>query len=410
MRQGIFLSFATVLLWIGMIVAQENSAPRRATRIVFDGHIATVHLAQHFTTTIRLPEPVSSVVVGDPNLILAEHSPNEPLLVFVKPLSAAGETNILISTNNGRQFPLLLKSSAGSGKVTSEFDLLVVCRAAGTSFIEDSYPTSLIAETLALGAPISNHENGKPESTSTADPLPALLEKQRNRPLPKLQGDRLKVGIGPIEQRESQLIVLFSVVNSTAEVVELMAPQVQLAGQVKSGLLGKSSHWTTDKRRASQGFRLWPGQSVRGKSRKHDFIQLSDDGQHDGHECGRDSGHSGIHESGTGARKTGRQTRRHLGVRIVGIRAVIQHRVVGVAVGFLCGRVIPRTQINPQCASGAACFYKTRLPIDSMFDNLENNVSLDEWLDAFPEITRVQAQAVLELAKRTILASPIVHF
>jgi len=45
-----------------------------------------------------------------------------------------------------------------------------------------------------------------------------------------------------------------------------------------------------------------------------------------------------------------------------------------------------------------------------MFDNLENNVSLDEWLDAFPEITRVQAQAVLELAKRTILASPIVHF
>jgi len=98
MRQGIFLSFATVLLWIGMIVAQENSAPRRATRIVFDGHIATVHLAQHFTTTIRLPEPVSSVVVGDPNLILAEHSPNEPLLVFVKPLSAAGETNILIST------------------------------------------------------------------------------------------------------------------------------------------------------------------------------------------------------------------------------------------------------------------------------------------------------------------------
>jgi len=245
MRQGIFLSFATVLLWIGMIVAQENSAPRRATRIVFDGHIATVHLAQHFTTTIRLPEPVSSVVVGDPNLILAEHSPNEPLLVFVKPLSAAGETNILISTNNGRQFPLLLKSSAGSGKVTSEFDLLVVCRAAGTSFIEESYPTSLIAETLALGAPISNHENGKPESTSTADPLPALLEKQRNRPLPKLQGDRLKVGIGPIEQRESQLIVLFSVVNSTAEVVELMAPQVQLAGQVKSGLLGKSSHWTT---------------------------------------------------------------------------------------------------------------------------------------------------------------------
>jgi len=32
-------------------------------------------------------------------------------------------------------------------------------------------------------------------------------------------------------------------------------------------------------------------------------------------------------------------------LRIVGIRAVFQHRVVGVAVGFLCGRVMPRAQI-----------------------------------------------------------------
>jgi uncharacterized protein (DUF433 family) len=32
-------------------------------------------------------------------------------------------------------------------------------------------------------------------------------------------------------------------------------------------------------------------------------------------------------------------------------------------------------------------------------------VSLDEWLDAFPDITRAQAKAVLELAKQTMLAS-----
>jgi len=259
------MSFATLLLLIGTTVAQEPSAPRRATRVVFDGHIATVHLAQHFTTTIRLPDPVSSVIVGDPGLFLAEHSPNEPLLVFVKPLSAAGETNILISTNNGRQFPLLLKTSTGSGKSNSEFDLLVVCRVAGTSFIEESYPTSLIAETLALGAPSSNQENGK-LAPPASDPLPALVERQRNGSLPKLLGDRLKVGIGPVEQRDSQLIVLFSVVNSTAEVVELIAPQVQMAGHVKSGILGKNSRWTTvdqipvlefrlDKRRLTPGAR-----------------------------------------------------------------------------------------------------------------------------------------------------------
>jgi hypothetical protein len=124
----------------------------------------------------------------------------------------------------------------------------------------------LLAETQALGAPTSIQENEKP-APSTTDPLPALVEKQRNGPLPKLQGDRLKVGIGPVEQRGSQFIVLFSVVNSTAEVVELMAPQLQLAGYVKSGILGKSSRWTTvdqipvlefrlDKRRLIPGARV----------------------------------------------------------------------------------------------------------------------------------------------------------
>jgi uncharacterized protein (DUF433 family) len=65
----------------------------------------------------------------------------------------------------------------------------------------------------------------------------------------------------------------------------------------------------------------------------------------------------------------------------------------------------PLIWINPQRVSGAACFYKTRLPVDSLFDNLEDGVSLDEWLDAFPDITRAQAKAVLELAKQTMLAS-----
>ncbi len=65
----------------------------------------------------------------------------------------------------------------------------------------------------------------------------------------------------------------------------------------------------------------------------------------------------------------------------------------------------PLIWINPERVSGAPCFYKTRLPIDSLFENLEAGVSLDEWLDAFPDITREQAQAVLEFAKRSMFAS-----
>jgi uncharacterized protein (DUF433 family) len=62
----------------------------------------------------------------------------------------------------------------------------------------------------------------------------------------------------------------------------------------------------------------------------------------------------------------------------------------------------PLIWINPGRMSGAPCFYKTRLPVDSLFENLEGGVSLDEYIDAF-EISREQAIAVFEYAKTKML-------
>lgn len=63
----------------------------------------------------------------------------------------------------------------------------------------------------------------------------------------------------------------------------------------------------------------------------------------------------------------------------------------------------PLIWINPERMSGAPCFYKTRMPVDSLFENIEGGVSLDEWLDAFPSVTREQAVAVLEYAHSKLL-------
>ena len=63
----------------------------------------------------------------------------------------------------------------------------------------------------------------------------------------------------------------------------------------------------------------------------------------------------------------------------------------------------PLIWINPERMSGAPCFYKTRLPVDSLFTNIEGGVSLDEWLDAFPSVTRKHAVAVLEYAHHRML-------
>ncbi len=250
------ISTVLIVFWTGAVAAQERSVPRSAPRIIVEGRASTLHLSPRFTTTIRMPDPVSSVVVGDPTLFNAEHSPSEPLLVFIKPTTPAiAETNLLITTAGGRQFPLLLNSDGDVGRADSALDLLVVCRAAGTSFIDETYPVSLIAETVAVGSsPLD--EEAERAAPITGDPLIQLIERQRSRSLPQLQGDRLQVGIGQVVEVNSQFVVLFSVLNSTGEPVELMPPQVQLAGQTKSGLFKQSSRWTTVEQIPVMGFRL----------------------------------------------------------------------------------------------------------------------------------------------------------
>ncbi len=76
--------------------------PRILTKTELDGRVTVVEVAARFVTTIRLPETVNSVVVGDPSAFQVEHSEREPRLVFVKALTArpAG-TNLLISTTSG---------------------------------------------------------------------------------------------------------------------------------------------------------------------------------------------------------------------------------------------------------------------------------------------------------------------
>jgi len=59
--------------------------------------------------------------------------------------------------------------------------------------------------------------------------------------------------------------------------------------------------------------------------------------------------------------------------------------------------------VDPERLSGAPCFTGTRVPVDSLFTNLESGLSLDEYLDCFPDVTREQAVAVLDYAhKRTL--------
>jgi uncharacterized protein (DUF433 family) len=51
-------------------------------------------------------------------------------------------------------------------------------------------------------------------------------------------------------------------------------------------------------------------------------------------------------------------------------------------------------------AWGATVFAGTRVPVDTMYEYLEAGDTLDEFLRQFPTVTREQAVAVLESARR----------
>lgn len=56
---------------------------------------------------------------------------------------------------------------------------------------------------------------------------------------------------------------------------------------------------------------------------------------------------------------------------------------------------------DPQRLSGAWVFRGTRVPVAALFENLEDGISLAEFVELFPGVTQEQARAVLEHAARS---------
>ena len=135
---------------------QAPVEPIVLARSSLDDKVVALRLAPRIATSIRLPEPVNAVVIGDPENFLAEHSEREPELVTVKPVTdQPAQTNLLITTTLGHQLNLLL-SSPGEPKAGSlPVDILLTYSKpkSGSFLVEESaFPASLIAETAGIGA------------------------------------------------------------------------------------------------------------------------------------------------------------------------------------------------------------------------------------------------------------------
>ena len=58
--------------------------------------------------------------------------------------------------------------------------------------------------------------------------------------------------------------------------------------------------------------------------------------------------------------------------------------------------------IDNDILGGQPVFKGTRVPVESLFDHLEAGVSLDEFLDDFPTVSKEQAIALLDIANKLL--------
>ncbi len=60
--------------------------------------------------------------------------------------------------------------------------------------------------------------------------------------------------------------------------------------------------------------------------------------------------------------------------------------------------------VDPDILGGTPVFKGTRVPVKTLFEYLERNYTLDEFLECFPSVTRALACRVLERSESALLA------
>lgn len=220
------------LITLSYCFAQADSPPRdlpdaRIVRLTLDAQSVTVlHLRPGYVSSVRLPEDVSSVVLGNPGTFKAEHSDAEPRLVFLKPTTASrAETNALITTRTGHEISLHLVS-AGNSDRTGAVDFILQYELPHGFLLGNSQSSFVIGETKSVvPEPLPSTVGNTPAISSPEPPRP-----QRD-PNPHWQGKLLQVAVGRITEKDQQMTVEFSVLNASPKTIELLPPQIQLAGK-----------------------------------------------------------------------------------------------------------------------------------------------------------------------------------
>jgi len=192
--------------------------------------VTDLHLRPLFTTTIRLPEAVTSIAVGAPTLFEVEHSDQEPRLVFVKPSTKESATsNLVIALRSGQVINMRLLSDGNGGNMPVDF---VVNYRPPQSFLIGS--SDAVVHSVETGKdekprtiPVIDQALKAQSEIATPDWVGGLAKDERN-PDGAAAGKPLVAALGNVREKGDEMLVAYSVLNTTNHWIEVLPPQVEL--------------------------------------------------------------------------------------------------------------------------------------------------------------------------------------
>jgi len=234
-----------VLLPLRLFAADSAVKPRVATITINPSEVTTLHLRPEFESTIHMPEEITSVILGSPGNFKAEHNEGEPEYVYVKPITKeATESNLLIATKSGLHMTLdLISDGIGASGSALPVDFLIEYRTSRSFLITGSAGAERVRVEPTGTAPTST----QPRIPATAKPISAIdeeyeLQMRVNAPgWTKWEGKQIETSLGDIRQWSNETVISFSILNASAQPVEVVPPQIQISGRaVKKKKEGKS--------------------------------------------------------------------------------------------------------------------------------------------------------------------------
>ncbi len=174
--------------------------------------------------------------------------------MFFKATSAKpAQTNALITTRGGHEISLSLVSQGKSDR-SEPVDYILTCERPRSFLIASTHPIFVVGETKNVAT--ENQPTSAPQE-KTGSQEQDLLRAERIEN-PPWEGKQLRVAVGQAIEKEQQMAVPFAVLNSSARTIEVLPPQIQLAGRskdkhrkaIKAEPVAIKDYWVTSRRLA----------------------------------------------------------------------------------------------------------------------------------------------------------------